>query len=249
VRAAPLFPATLARDAVRTRRLAFAGCALGAAAILWAHHPRATPEGPLLLLGAALACALLAIPVAFRAMERIWRTGERGLGRVLLGLVLAGGLLAYPAYLGTKALGQPITTAASTDAVAPPRLSRSTRALALRGTVGQVVPRPTLTDKPILLDLDPGDAQAAVLKALAGLRWRLVDEVAPGGRLGLGHVDAIAFSPVMHLPQDIAIRLTPQAGQTRVDVLSAARLGVYDFGESATTVRALAAALDALGDD
>jgi hypothetical protein len=244
MRMPPLFVTTLARDAVRARRFALAGAGMAAAAVIWAHHPRSTAEGPLILLGAALACALVTIPIAFRAMERIWRTGERGLGRTLLGLVVACGLLAYPVYLGTKALGQPITVAGSTDPSAPPRLSRSTRALAVRGAVLESGSRPAEVDRPIMLDLDQTDAQAAVLKALAGLRWRVIDEIAPGGRLGLGHIDAVAFSPVMHLPQDIAIRLTPQAGQTRVDVLSAARLGVYDFGESAATILALVAALD-----
>jgi hypothetical protein len=249
MRGPPRFVTPLCPDAVRARRLAFTGLLLGAVAIVWAHHPRSTPEGPLALLVAALACAVLTVPIALRAMGRMWRTGERGLGRVLFGLLVAGAMLAYPGYLVAKAVGQPFADAASTDAAAPPRLSRSARALALRGTGRDGSVHPIAAEKPTVLDLDPADAQAAVLKALGALRWRVIDAVAPGGRLGLGHVDAVAFSPVMHLPQDIAIRLTPQAGQTRVDVTSTARLGVYDFGESAATIRALNAALEALDED
>jgi hypothetical protein len=54
---------------------------------------------------------------------------------------------------------------------------------------------------------------------------------------------------VMHLPQDIAIVLTPGAGQTRVDVLSVARLGVCDLGAGVRTIGQLDDAVEAQADN
>ena len=102
---------------------------------------------------------------------------------------------------------------------------------------------------PITLDMSAGDAFDTVEDAVRSLRWRLIEAVPPGGRLGLGHLDAIAFSPVMHLPQDIAIRVTPLGGQTRIDILSVTRIGLSDLGEGAASIRKLSDAVAAQTDD
>lgn len=240
----PLAP-TRAASAVWARRLALAAALLAGVAVAAAHHPRVSPAPALLALAAALAGAVLAILCGLAALRTIWRTGQPGLGRALLGLGLAGLTLAYPAYVASKVLQAPIAVGAATDAASPPRLSRSVRATAARGRVAATHAEHLASLAPITLDATGADAFDVVRQAVADLRWRLLEAVPPGGRLGLSHIDAVAFTPVMHLPQDIAIVLTPMAGQTRVDVLSTARLGGCDFGTGLRTIRQLDDAIEA----
>src|ERR1700738_465288 len=46
----------------------------------------------------ALGCAALSILVGLAAFAAIWQNGSRGMGRILLALLIAGVVLAYPAY-------------------------------------------------------------------------------------------------------------------------------------------------------
>src|SRR5262249_3083724 len=77
--------------------------------------------------GAALVFAGLAILLAFAGFVVIWRQGHSGLGRALLGLFLGLTLLAYPAYLGTRALKLPAITDITTDTLNPPRFDALAR--------------------------------------------------------------------------------------------------------------------------
>lgn len=245
----PLAP-TRASSAAWARRLGVAAAVLGLAAVVGAHHPRVPPETALALLAAALAAAGLAVLCSLQAMRTIWRTGQPGLGRAVFGLLLAAGTLAYPGYLAAKFARAPLSVAASTAPAAPPRLSRSPKAAAIRGLLAATEPVPPIVGaEPITLDMSAGDAFDTVEDAVRALRWRLIEAVPPGGRLGLGHLDAVTFSPVMHLPEDVAIRITPAGGQARVEVTAVARLGLTDLGQGAAAIRQLADAIAAQADD
>jgi len=50
----------------------------------------------------ALACAGVSILVSFAAFAAIWHNGSRGMGRILVALLINALVLAYPAYLGYK---------------------------------------------------------------------------------------------------------------------------------------------------
>lgn len=246
----PLAP-TRAASAAWARRLAVAAALLAGAALIAAHHPKVPADAALAALALALAGAALAILCGLQAMRTIWRTGQPGLGRAVFGLVLAAATLAYPGYLAAKVSREPLVTAAGTAGAASPPLSRSVKSAAVRGLAVTEAPVPAslAAADPITLDMSSGDAFDTVEDAVRSLRWRMIEAVPPGGRLGLGHLDAIAFSPVMHLPQDIAIRVTPLGGQTRIDVLSVTRIGMTDLGEGAASIRKLSDAVAAQTDD
>src|SRR5271163_2618529 len=64
----------------------------------------ADPTSALVVFGASLALAFLAMLLAASAAVVIWRTGRRGVVPAAAGFVLASTLLAYPAYLTLEAL-------------------------------------------------------------------------------------------------------------------------------------------------
>jgi uncharacterized protein (DUF1499 family) len=203
----------------------------------------------LAVIGSAIVIACLAVLCAGAASVAIWRTGRKGVGVLLTGSLVAALLLAYPAFLAFEAMRLPVLNDVSTDLSDPPAFSLSSQALAARGgvvppsvsaAVRQLQAKAYPDVQPIYLDLDGDEAFNVVLHAAAARHWTIIEAIPPGGRLGLGHVDAVAHGMVFGFPDDIAIRVTPLAGETRVDVRSASRVGRHDFGANARRIEAFA---------
>jgi hypothetical protein len=243
----------VATAAIWSRRCAFFGLLLAAIAVATVRIGAVDATAAMSILAAALAFAGLAILFAIAAMVVIWQTGRRGAGLAWGGLFLAAVLLAYPGWLGVKALRLPVLRDVSTDTADPPYYSRSASALAARdGHVPGEVPaeardrqRRSYPDiQPIVLDLDADEAFQLVLSSADAVGWKVVDQSPPGGRAGLGHVDAVVRSLLMGLPSDITVRVRPLAGRTRIDVRAAVRFGRHDFGWDAEQIRKFAQELD-----
>jgi uncharacterized protein (DUF1499 family) len=212
----------------------------------------------LAVVGSAIVLACLAILCAGAASVEIWRTGRKGVGLLLGGAVLAGLLLAYPAYLAIQAVRLPVLNDISTDTDDPPTYSLSRKALAARhGWVPPSVPAASRQAQaaaypdvePIYLDLDGEETYQTVLSAAAARHWKIIESVPPGGRLGYGHVDAIAHGLILGFADDIAIRIWPLAGETRVDIRSASRIGRHDFGGNAARIEAFSDELKSEAED
>jgi uncharacterized protein (DUF1499 family) len=198
-------------------------------------------------LGTGLALAFFAIVFSLLAFVRIWQEGRRGLGSALRGLVLAAAVLAYPAWFAVKAATLPAINDITTDTENPPAFSRSRAALEARaGRVPPDVPaevreaqREAYTQiAPLTLDVGPDEAFELVRKAAGNLGWQVIEAVRPGGRVGLGRIDAVDRTFLLKLPDDIAIRLRPRADGTRIDIRSASRVGNHDLGANARRIRA-----------
>jgi uncharacterized protein (DUF1499 family) len=65
----------------------------------------------------------------------------------------------------------------------------------------------------------------------------------PGGRTGVGRIEAVDRSLVMGFPADVTVRIRPLATGARIDVRSASRRWPHDFGDNARRVQAYAQAL------
>jgi len=231
--------------AVWSRRFSFFAVAVALIAVVLGRLSGVEATAVISVLGAAFLFALIAILLSATAAVVIWRTGCQGLGFAIAGGLLAMALLVYPGYLTVKAVSLPKINDISTDLADPPAFSRSSKAQAARGgyspppidaTQRELQMRAYPAVQPVVLDLEPDDAFQLVLKAVAELHWRLIESVEPGGRTGIGHVDAIDRTLIMGFPDDITIRIRPLAGQTRGDVRSASRYGSHDFGMNARRI-------------
>lgn len=244
----------LSSSALWSRRLALFACAVAAMGTGLAKLGIIDSLSGVAVLGAGLLVACVAGLFGFSSFVVIWRTGRRGVGMAVTGLLLVALLLGFPAYLALQAIRLPVQNEASTDIVDPPEFSRSSAALAARdGHVAGEMPAawreaqrriwPDL--QPIVLDLDIGEAWQLVQASVAAMRWRIVERQPPGGRQGLARIEAVDHSLMLNLPDDITIRLRPAAGQTRVDIRSASRYGRHDFGANARRIQKFAAELQA----
>lgn len=234
------------RPARWSSRLALFAAAATGIAVLLVRGQRVEPNTGLVAVAAGLLLALAALGLAVLAFVRIWQEGRRGLGSAIRGAVLGLAILAYPGWLAGQALILPPLPDLSTDTDNPPAFSRSRAALDARG--GRMPPEPDEGTRvlqrasypdlgPLLLEETPEEAFEFARKAALARGFEIVETVRPGGRVGIGRIEAVARTLVLRLPADLTVRIRPRASGTRIDVRCAARAG-RDFGELAGRIRA-----------
>jgi uncharacterized protein (DUF1499 family) len=232
-----------------SRRLSLFALALTPIAIVLSRAQIVDAAAALAVFGAAIFIACLAVLLACAAAVIIWRTGRRGAGVVVMSLLLSVALLAFPLWLAIQAARLPIINDVSTDLIDPPEFPRSSRALAARGGLvhgalseefreSQRLAYPTI--QPIVIDIEIDEAWQLVQRAVAARGFRVIEQTRPGGRSGVGRVEAVDRTLIMGFSDDVTIRLRPLAGQTRIDMRSASRVGRHDFGANARRIQRFA---------
>jgi uncharacterized protein (DUF1499 family) len=199
--------------------------------------------------GAALVFAAAAILLALASFVAIWRNGSPGLGRALGGMLLGTALLAYPAYLGLRASKLPEINDITTDVSNPPRFDVLSR-LRPRGRIDYPARFAELQRKaypdvvPLQVELTPRTAYDTALKVISKRKWLVVDARPPAGARRDGVIEAVARTTIMGFRDDVVLRVMPLPGGARIDVRSASRYGLHDFGTNARRVIALLADID-----
>lgn len=238
-------------------RVAYLSVPLALGAILVTRSGQLAPGWGVLLLAFAALVAGIALALAVVGAIDIWRNGRLGLAALFRAGVIAGAVLAFPAYLAFEAGRLPRMNDISTDIADPPAFSRTSRALAARnGYVPLALDarerekqRTAYADlRPLELEVEAEEAYRQVRAAVQMLKWRIIDEAAPGGRSGQGRIEAVAETRLMRFQDDVVIRIRPSAGGTRIDVRSASRIGKHDFGANAQRIRRLFEEINAARD-
>jgi uncharacterized protein (DUF1499 family) len=236
----------VSRAALWSPRLAWFALAVTLMALALVRFRRVEITVGVVPLAAGLALAACAAGLALFAFWRIWREGRRGLSSAIGGLLLAGLVLAYPGFFAARGLTLPALKDVSTDIDNPPSFSRAQAVLQARG--GWVPPEVPAEVRrmqrqaypqvaPLSLDLSPEEAFEIARKAAANRGWQVIETVRPGGRLGLGRIEAIDRTFLLRIPDDITVRIRPRADGARIDVRSASRIGNHDLGENARRIR------------
>ncbi len=244
----------VSRAAIWSRQLAWFALAVTLVAVMFVRFEVVDYTSGFAALAAGLALAALAVLLSLAAFVRIWTEGRRGLGPALGGLAVALVILGWPGFYLARGLMLPAINDVTTDIEEPPAFSRSRAALEARG--GRVPPEPPRETRlaqreaypqiaSLTLDVSADEAFNLVLKAAAQRRWQVIESIRPGGRMGLGRVEAVDRTFLLRLPDDVTVRLRPIADGTRIDVRSASRFGRHDLGQNARRIRAF---LDTLSD-
>ncbi len=200
-------------------------------------------------LGSGFLLAAATLLLALMAGVAIWNQGLKGVRSIGGAAVIAVTLLAAPAYMAVQYARLPSLNDISTDIEEPPSFSRSRAALAARqGHVPVERPRESrLVQRqayqriiPIVLELPPEDAYDLALKAAANRGWRIIEQAPPGGRSGIGRIEAIATTRILRFADDVTIRVRPRVDGARIDIRSASRIGSHDLGANAARIQAFA---------
>src|SRR6202163_4589128 len=196
----------------------------------------------------ALGCAVLSILVGLSAFAAIWRNGARGMGRILLALLIDAVVRAYPGYLGLQYRKLPPIHDITTDPIDPPRFEALARLRTGEGTNTAVYAglysaeqqRLAYPDvETVELDVPVQRAFEVTLQLVSKRKWLVIDERPPQPPRRIGRIEAVARSPIMGFREDVSIRITPDDEDSRVDIRSASRYFESDLGSNAARVRKL----------
>ena len=78
-----------------------------------------------------------------------------------------------------------------------------------------------------------------VLQLVNRRKWRVVDERPPQLPKREGHIEAVARTTILSLPEDVVIRLRPDGEDTRIDIRSSSRYFESDLGSNAARIAKL----------
>jgi uncharacterized protein (DUF1499 family) len=196
----------------------------------------------------ALGCAALSILVSLAAFAAIWQNGSRGMSRILLALLIDAVVLAYPAYLALQYRKLPPIHDVTTDPIDPPRFEALARlrsgdganTAVYAGLYSAEQQRRAYPDiEPVELEIPVNRAYAIALQLVNKRKWLVIDERAPQPERPIGRIEAVARTPIMGFREDVAIRVTPNGEDSRVDIRSSSRYFESDLGSNATRIAKL----------
>jgi uncharacterized protein (DUF1499 family) len=195
----------------------------------------------------ALGLAGLSILVAFAAFAAIWQNGSRGMGRILVALLLDVAILAYPAYLALQYRKLPAIHDITTDPVDPPRFDALARLRTGDGanpaaypvTSAELQQQAYPDIEPVTLEVPPQKAFDETLKLVTRRKWLVIDERAPQPPRMIGRIEAVARTPIMGFREDVSIRVQPDTDGSRVDIRSSSRYFEHDLGTNAARITKL----------
>ncbi|QDL98991.1 DUF1499 domain-containing protein [Rhodopseudomonas palustris] len=196
----------------------------------------------------ALALAGVSILLALAGFAAIWQNGSRGIPRILLALLLDVLILAYPAYLGWQYRILPAIHDITTDSIDPPKFETLARLrvgddvntavyAGLYSAEQQRAAYPNI--ETIQIELPVQRAYDIVLQLVNRRKWRVVDERPPQPPKREGHIEAVARTTILSLPEDVVIRLRPDGDGTRIDIRSSSRYFESDLGSNAARIAKL----------
>lgn len=157
---------------------------------------------------------------------------KRGVAAPIFALILGLAVLYVPLQFVNEARAYPPINDISTDTDNPPRYMTTDRPYFGADAARQQ--RAAYPDiAPVLIDSSPRDAFGKALAAAEAMGWEVVGRDAQAGT-----IEAVDTTKWFGFKDDIAVRVTPAAGGSRVDVRSKSRVGRGDLGTNARRIRA-----------
>jgi hypothetical protein len=231
-----------------TVRLALFGAALAGTAII-AHRVFAMPTPVAInIVAAAVGLACLALLCGLVSTIRIWRRGTGGGLATLFGMLVAGGLIAWPLAALPVMRSLPRINDVTTDIQAPPRFVALAKArppgandVNYPGAAFAAAQAKAYPDiRTFQIDRSAEEAYELVLAALNSktMKFKPVSEEPPKGKYGQpGWIEMVDRTFVLGFTDDVVIRVDGDNKTSRIDVRSASRYGSHDLGRNAQRVR------------
>ena len=236
------------RSAIWSRRIAWFAVVVSLLSVWLTRSERVDIQTGGILLATSTAIAILAMFLAVMGFVSVWRHGRRGVRFASVSFALSILILAGPAFIAIQGAGLPILNDVTTDLNNPPSFSRSAVVLGARNGHIPAEPGPDIRQTqrnaypqvgPLVLDIPAEEAFTLVRNVLRNRGYQILEALPPGGRSGLGRIDAVDRSLLLRFPDDVTIRIRPLADGARVDIRSASRYGRADFGVNARRILSL----------
>lgn len=239
----PLGPSFFARW---TSRIALFSVGVLAAAI--AMHRLFSLPTPIALnlVSVAVSGAALSLLFACLASIGIWRTGRPGTSRIVLGTLVSLGLLLWPLVYLPAYQGLPKINDVTTDPVSPPPFLTLGKARGVGANSAEYPGAPFAQEqaaaypdiKAIVINRPSDEAFELAADAIRRLKMDIVRQEAPDIESGRpGTLEVVDRTLLLGFYDDVAIRVSGNEEQSRIDVRSASRYGRHDLGRNAERVR------------
>ncbi len=232
-----------------SRRIALFAVALVVVAL--ALHRTLLITTPVMLntLGASFALSALAILLALISGVSIWVRGRAGAAAAAIGMILAGGMWAWPMSYVSTFMSLPRINDVSTDLTTVPNFTILAR---VRGEgankadypgerFGRLQQQAYPDIRPLVVDRavdEVFDIIVAIVRGRRGFGWSVLVEEPPALKPPKpGFIEATERTTVLGFVDDVIIRVNGTDQQTRIDVRSASRFGAHDFGANASRIR------------
>lgn len=204
------------------------------------------------LLGIAGILALIGVAFSLLGFNDLWQRGDKGAARAFWGMVVAGAVLVPFVVSGYRAVVYPRLDDISTDLDDPPQFMA---AEALRkppmNPILPITPAearlqasayPQVTGR--RYDGPPDRILQVVMSAIGQEGWRVVGSRGTPGQDNEVFVEVLARTFFLDFPVDVVIRLTDEGDTTYVDMRSASRYTLHDFGDNARRIVGFLTLLD-----
>ncbi|MBM3527106.1 MAG: DUF1499 domain-containing protein [Alphaproteobacteria bacterium] len=238
------------RLAIWARRCAFFSLVATILSVIITRSGFVEIEPALATFAGALLFSVIGIVLALGAFVVVWKDGIGGAGYAFSAIGIGAILLAYPAYLGTRAYSLPMINDIVTDPIDPPRFDVIAR-LRPRGTVEyaglyaaeqQRMAYPDI--EPLVVTATPQQAYDAAMHFMLRRKWRVIVDRPPQAGRRDGQIEAVAHTAFMGFRDDVALRVRPDGEGARIDVRSASRYGRHDLGANASRIKSLLEEID-----
>jgi uncharacterized protein (DUF1499 family) len=219
-----------------------------------AHRYGLIPTPPFLsVLSIVAALAVGSLALAAYAFTRFWYHGDLGGRDLLVGGLVSLAVLAPFLVTGYRAFVYPQLNDISTDLSAPPML---VAAVISRGLETNELTRFSAEHRKLQTENYPEvigrryempiDRAAEIVETLLMRQGWTVATSRPAfvGQSEMT-IEALAHTPLLGFPVDVAVRLTDEGTSTYVDMRSASRYGRHDLGDNAARIIAFLGELDA----
>ena len=238
-----------------SRRIAVFAAVLFAMAALCHRHELIDTVTLFWIVGGVGTLAVLGLGLAAAGLSQIWREGDLGARDGVIGVLVALLVLAPFFVSGYRFFAYPALNDVSTDLADPPRFTflqaARTPQMNPLGPIGEAAAAlqqeryPEITGR--RYDLAADRILGIVRQLTADRGWTVV--YAPNIAreepvAGDATFEAVAYSLLLAIPSDVAIRIVDEQGSTYVDMRSASRYGLHDFGDNARRIDAFLSDLD-----
>lgn len=229
-----------------TSRLAlFCVMLIVAAALLHRVFALTTPVAVNIVLTAIGGAVCVLVMAAVAGLD-IWITGRQGTARIIMGATIALGILAIPLSLWIKSREWPALADVSTDTENPPQFTElgprrpeGSNPPAYDREAFEALQRKGYPDiRPLIVPRGAEETFELVLQALGKLKLKTLAEISPASTDdGTGAIELVDTTMIFGFKDDVAIRVSGDESQARVDVRSASQFSRGDFGRNAARIR------------
>lgn len=191
---------------------------------------------------------IISLALALIAFVRIWRVGSAGGARVLVGALIALGVIGWPLPQLATIRELPEINDLTTDTKSPPpfkklaqartRDANNPRYPGAKFAADQTSAYPDL--RPLHINRSVAEAYEISADALRRQGLSIVNEEPPGEEFpATGLIEAYDRTAIWGFYDDVAVRVTGNQQTAQIDLRSASRYGSHDLGRNAERIRRL----------